>query len=97
MSWAYFAAIILILIFVVVFIYYLLDQDDDTDIKLEGFDTIGTSNGTVSAEEWTKTNMPLLAKLTSEYSSVLPFKGKKISVSLHLTYETLVLCQSRKK
>lgn len=43
--------------------------------------------------EWVKNNMPILRGLEEEYSSSKPFKGLKISLSVHLEAKTAYLCK----
>ena len=42
--------------------------------------------------QWVKDNMPLLRGLEEEYSKTKPFKGVKVSLSVHLEAKTAYLC-----
>lgn len=43
--------------------------------------------------EWVKNNMPLLAALEEEFKETQPFKGIKISLSIHMEAKTAYLCK----
>lgn len=43
--------------------------------------------------EWVKNNMPLLAALEEEFRQTQPFKGIKISLSIHMEAKTAYLCK----
>lgn len=43
--------------------------------------------------EWVKNNMPLLAALEEEFRETQPFKGIKISLSIHMEAKTAYLCK----
>ncbi len=43
--------------------------------------------------EWVKKNMPILRGLEEEYSKSQPFKGLRISLSVHLEAKTAYLCK----
>lgn len=43
--------------------------------------------------EWVKNNMPLLAALEKEFRETQPFKGIKISLSIHMEAKTAYLCK----
>lgn len=43
--------------------------------------------------EWVKNNMPLLAGLEEEFSKTKPFRGIKISLSIHMEAKTAYLCK----
>ncbi len=43
--------------------------------------------------EWVKNNMPLLSSIEEEFRRDKPFKGVKISLSVHLEAKTAYLCQ----
>ena len=91
---------IIIILITLILIYYLLNQSSTSGLEGINHDqTINLSNNTnknISSEKWTQINMPLLAKLTNEYRESQPFMGKKISVALHITNETFILCKSLK-
>ena len=42
--------------------------------------------------EWVRRNCPLLHMLEGEFSETKPFKGKKITLSVHLEAKTAYLC-----
>jgi len=41
--------------------------------------------------EWTKKQMPVMAKITEQFEKTKPFSGLKVGVCLHLTKETAIL------
>lgn len=43
--------------------------------------------------EWVKNNMPLLSAMEKEFSRTKPFKGIKISLSVHMEAKTAYLCE----
>ena len=43
--------------------------------------------------KWVKNNMPLLAALEEEFKETQPFKGIKISLSIHMEAKTAYLCK----
>ena len=43
--------------------------------------------------EWVKNNMPLFAALEEEFKETQPFKGIKISLSIHMEAKTAYLCK----
>ena len=43
--------------------------------------------------EWVRHHMPLLNGLEEEFARTLPFKGKKIALSVHLEAKTAYLCE----
>lgn len=43
--------------------------------------------------EWAKKNMPLLRSIEKEFAETKPFKGVKISLSIHLEAKTAYLCK----
>lgn len=43
--------------------------------------------------QWVKNNMPLLRSIEEEFSETKPFKGIKISLSVHLEAKTAYLCK----
>ena len=42
--------------------------------------------------EWARKNMPLLQSIEKEFKETKPFKGIKISLSIHLEAKTAYLC-----
>ena len=43
--------------------------------------------------EWVKNNMPILRSLEEEYKNSMPFRGLRISLSVHLEAKTAYLCK----
>ncbi|MCQ2495488.1 MAG: adenosylhomocysteinase [Lachnospiraceae bacterium] len=43
--------------------------------------------------EWVRRNCPLLSGIKEEFEKTLPFKGKKIALSVHLEAKTAYLCE----
>ena len=43
--------------------------------------------------EWVRHHMPLLNGLEDEFRKTLPFKGKKVALSVHLEAKTAYLCE----
>ena len=43
--------------------------------------------------DWVRHHMPLLNGLEEEFRQTLPFKGKKVALSVHLEAKTAYLCE----
>ena len=43
--------------------------------------------------EWVRRNCPLLTGIKKEFEETLPFKGKKVALSVHLEAKTAYLCE----
>ena len=43
--------------------------------------------------DWVRHHMPLLNGLEEEFRTTLPFKGKKVALSVHLEAKTAYLCE----